>query len=73
MRRVILLSAFYFLLGLTLANAAGVRNFDIPADAAGPGIRLLVWTPCAESQPSNFSISWGLQLTPSEYLLVRRF
>lgn len=27
MRRVILLSAFYFLLGLTLANAAGVIAF----------------------------------------------
>jgi len=49
MRRAILLSAFYLFLELTVANAAGVRNFDIPADAAGPGIRLLVWTPCAET------------------------
>jgi predicted dienelactone hydrolase len=49
MRRVILLSAFYFFLELTVANAAGVRNFDIPADGAGPGIRLLVWAPCAET------------------------
>ena len=49
MRRVILLSACYFFLELTVANAAGVRNFDIPADATGPGIRLLVWTPCAET------------------------
>lgn len=34
-----------FILGLSSAEAAGVRNFDIPA---GPAIRLLVWTPCAE-------------------------
>jgi len=49
MRRAILLSVFYFFLELTVANAAGVRNFDIPADGVGPGIRLLVWTPCAET------------------------
>jgi predicted dienelactone hydrolase len=49
MRRVILLSALYFFLELAVANAAGVKNFDIPADGAGPGIRLLVWTPCAET------------------------
>ena len=30
------------------AQGAGVRNFDIPASPAGPAIRLLVWTPCAE-------------------------
>ena len=30
------------------AEAAGVRNFDIPTSAAGPTIRLLVWTPCAD-------------------------
>lgn len=34
--------------GLTVARAAGVRNFDIPVSAMGPAIRLLVWTPCAE-------------------------
>ena len=38
----------FFIFGLTAANAAGVKNFDIPASAAGPAIRLLVWTPCAE-------------------------
>jgi len=36
------------LFGVTSAHAAGVRNFDIPASATGPAIRLLVWTPCAE-------------------------
>ena len=41
--------AICFLFGLTAAKAAGVRNFDIPAGATGPAIRLLVWTPCAES------------------------
>ena len=30
-------SAFYFFLELTVANAAGVRNFDIPAEGVGPG------------------------------------
>lgn len=38
----------FFFFGLTAANAAGVRNFDIAVSAAGPAIRLLVWTPCAE-------------------------
>ncbi|MEY9351347.1 putative dienelactone hydrolase [Bradyrhizobium japonicum] len=46
------LPAFVFatllVLGITTAQAAGVRNFDIPAGPAGPAIRLLVWTPCAE-------------------------
>lgn len=37
-----------FIFSLTSAKAAGVRNFDIPAGPAGPAIRLLVWTPCAE-------------------------
>src|SRR5437763_1858789 len=38
-----------FVFGATAAQAAGVRNFEIPAGPAGPAIRLLVWTPCAES------------------------
>lgn len=37
-----------FIFGLSSAEAAGVRNFDIPAGPTGPAIRLLVWTPCAE-------------------------
>jgi predicted dienelactone hydrolase len=37
-----------FFFGVTTAQAAGVRNFDIPASPAGPSIRLLVWTPCVE-------------------------
>lgn len=49
MRLVILLTAFCFVLELTVANAAGVKNFDTPAGGMGPAIRLLVWTPCAET------------------------
>ncbi|MGY8666803.1 dienelactone hydrolase [Bradyrhizobium sp. UFLA05-109] len=40
--------AILFFFGVTTSQAAGVRNFDIPASPAGPAIRLLVWTPCAE-------------------------
>jgi predicted dienelactone hydrolase len=40
--------ALLFFLGVTAAQAAGLKNFEIPASAAGPTIRLLVWTPCAE-------------------------
>ncbi|EIG63409.1 hypothetical protein [Bradyrhizobium sp. WSM1253] len=47
-RAKLVLAICFFFFGLTAANAAGVRNFDIPAAAAGPAIRLLVWTPCAE-------------------------
>jgi predicted dienelactone hydrolase len=31
----------------TLADAAGVRFFDVPADGAGPGLTGAVWYPCA--------------------------
>ena len=40
--------AILFFFGVTTAQAAGVRNFDIAASEAGPAIRLLVWTPCAQ-------------------------
>jgi predicted dienelactone hydrolase len=40
--------AVLFFFGSTVAQAAGVKNFDIPASAAEPAIKLLVWTPCAE-------------------------
>jgi predicted dienelactone hydrolase len=48
MMRQLLVSTILFFFGVTVAQAAGVKNFDIPASAAGPPIRLLVWTPCAE-------------------------
>ncbi|MBV9460770.1 MAG: dienelactone hydrolase family protein [Bradyrhizobium sp.] len=41
--------AILFWFGTTIAQAAGVRNFDIPASPEGPAIRILVWTPCVET------------------------
>jgi len=31
-----------------VAHAAGFKRLDIPADANGPALRAMVWTPCAE-------------------------
>ena len=31
----------------TLAQAAGFRSIDVPADASGPALKGAVWTPCA--------------------------
>jgi predicted dienelactone hydrolase len=42
------LSAIGFCLTATLAQAAGMRPVDIPADAGGPAIRGAIWYPCAE-------------------------
>lgn len=36
-------------LAMTIAHAAGVKFVQIPADASGPALKALVWTPCAES------------------------
>jgi predicted dienelactone hydrolase len=43
------LSAIGFCLTATLAQAAGLRSIDIPADADGPAIHGMVWYPCAET------------------------
>ncbi|KJC56327.1 dienelactone hydrolase [Bradyrhizobium sp. LTSPM299] len=43
-----MLSAVGFCLTATLAQAAGLRSFDIPADANGPAIHGAIWSPCAE-------------------------
>ena len=43
-----LLSAIGFCLTATLAQAAGLRSLDIPADADGPAIHGMIWYPCAE-------------------------
>ncbi|MBN9005051.1 MAG: dienelactone hydrolase [Rhizobiales bacterium] len=48
MHLLALVSTLLAFLGITAAQAAGVKNFDIPADSEGPAIRLLVWTPCSE-------------------------
>jgi len=42
------LSAIGVCLTATLAQAAGLRSIDIPADADGPAIHGLIWYPCAE-------------------------
>ena len=43
------LSAIGFCVTATLAQAAGLRSFDIPADADGPAIHGMIWYPCAET------------------------
>jgi predicted dienelactone hydrolase len=43
-----LLSAIGFCLTTTLAQAAGLREIDIPADADGPAMHGAIWSPCAE-------------------------
>jgi predicted dienelactone hydrolase len=42
------LAAIGFCLTATLAQAAGLRSIDIPADADGPAIHGAIWYPCAE-------------------------
>lgn len=36
-----------FFLSTTIAQAAGIKFIQVPADASGPALRALVWTPCA--------------------------
>jgi predicted dienelactone hydrolase len=43
-----LISAVLFCLSTTLAYAAGIEIVQIPADANGPALKAMVWTPCAE-------------------------
>ncbi len=45
MKPIVLAATFCLL--WSLAHAAGVQSIDIPADAGGPAIRALVWSPCA--------------------------
>ena len=40
-------AVLFFLLG-TVAHAAGFKRVNIPADANGPALKAMVWTPCAE-------------------------
>jgi predicted dienelactone hydrolase len=42
------LSAVGFCLTATLAQAAGLRWIDIPADADGPAMHGAIWSPCTE-------------------------
>lgn len=43
-----LLSAVLFCLSAAMAHAAGIKFAQIPADADGPALKAIVWTPCAE-------------------------
>jgi predicted dienelactone hydrolase len=54
-----LLSAIGFCLTATLAQAAGLRFIDIPADADGPAIQGMVWYPCTEP-PGEVKIDWAI-------------
>jgi predicted dienelactone hydrolase len=47
-------------LSSSLADAAGLRTFDIPADAGLP-LTGLIWTPCA-APPSNVELDGGIVL-----------
>ncbi len=42
--RFALAAAFYF--ATSLAQAAGIRFIDMPADSRGPSLRGVVWSPC---------------------------
>jgi hypothetical protein len=39
----------------TLAQAAGFRTIDVPADSLGPALKAAVWTPCA-APPGEFAV-----------------
>ncbi|KML55635.1 dienelactone hydrolase [Burkholderia cepacia] len=43
------LSAVLLCLSVTVAHAAGVKFVRIPADAGGPELKAIVWTPCADA------------------------
>jgi predicted dienelactone hydrolase len=45
MRTIVLTGIFC--LAATIAWAAGIKFVEIPADAHGPALRALIWTPCA--------------------------
>src|SRR4051794_29822750 len=67
------LSTLAVCLTATLAQAAGLRSIDIPADADGPAIHGLVWYPCAEKAleiPVGVFILTGVKDCPlvSEHL-----
>lgn len=48
-------------LAATLAQAAGLRFLEVPADAAGPALKGMVWTPCA-AQLSEIALGGGITL-----------
>lgn len=48
-------------LAVTLAHAAGLGFIEVPADAGGPALTGLVWTPCA-APPSEVALDGGVVL-----------
>ncbi|WP_158817911.1 serine aminopeptidase domain-containing protein [Methylocapsa sp. S129] len=62
MQRMIFVLAAIFSLAATLVQAAGLESIEIPADAGGPAIKALVWSPCA-SAPAD--IKRGPYLIPA--------
>ncbi|WP_423380864.1 alpha/beta hydrolase family protein [Burkholderia sp. LMG 32019] len=48
-------SAVLLCLSATVAHAAGVKFVRIPADAGGPELKAVVWTPCADA-PQTLTI-----------------
>lgn len=42
------ISAALFCLSAAIAHAAGIKFAQIPADADGPALKAIVWTPCEE-------------------------
>ena len=58
-----MLSAALLCLFATLSQAAGFKIVQIPADANGPGLKAMVWTPCAA--PS-------LEVAIGPYVLIGR-
>lgn len=49
MRHLPFILSALLLLGLSAAQAAGLRAFDVPGGPDGPAIRGLIWHPCAET------------------------
>ena len=48
-------------LAATSAQAAGIRQIDVPADPSGPALTGMVWTPCA-APPSEVVLGGGVSL-----------
>lgn len=56
-------TAFLFCLVISPVQAAGVRSVEIPADADGPVIHAVVWTPC-DAAPAEVPLMGGRIMVP---------
>lgn len=61
LRRFWLMLAAACCVAATAMQAAGLRLLEVPADAGGPALTGMVWTPCAAS-PSEVALSGGVAL-----------